>query len=244
MLKKLICLGMAFAISLGLFCGCELPQYSFESHCKTSSDGFVYYEDSKIGLCIIALPDNEDVIIPEFIDNKPVKQLGYKEIRTGHMETHTVLGKDTKKLTIMHPVIVYSASFNIETLVYVDYVYIKSNSSDQTIRISNVVGNSFVGQNKDTKVKLQHSDRQFNKDGFVPIILEIPEFVTTIESGVFIGVTGVTIKTSYNEKPQGWQDGWNGTCEVVWGVEIQAIWYCHGDGNFDIKDMRKIFDQQ
>lgn len=39
---------------------------------------------------------------------------------------------------------------------------------------------------------------------------------------MFIGLSDVTIETAYDSKPDGWQDGWNGNCEVVWGVKFDT----------------------
>ncbi len=39
---------------------------------------------------------------------------------------------------------------------------------------------------------------------------------------MFIGLSDVTIKTAYDSKPDGWQDGWNGNCEVVWGEKFDT----------------------
>ena len=39
---------------------------------------------------------------------------------------------------------------------------------------------------------------------------------------MFIGLSDVTIKTAYDSKSDGWQDGWNGNCEVVWGEKLDT----------------------
>lgn len=52
------------------------------------------------------------------------------------------------------------------------------------------------------------------------MLIKIPEYVTVIETGVFDGLTDVVIQTEYESKPDGWEDGWNGSCPVEWGVEF------------------------
>lgn len=220
--KSMTILMMCFLIfgAMAFFVACEDLDMSFENRCKTSTDGFVYYEDSKIGLCIIALPDSEDVVIPEFIDGKEVKQLGYQEITIGNMKTHTVLGGKTKKLTISHPMNIYSASLNLNSLVYIDFIFIEMNNENQIIKINNIVGNSFVGQNSNAKVELLCSDRSFEINDFKPTIIEIPEYVTRIDSNAFYGINDVTFKVAVNQKPESWANDWNGDCEVEWGAEL------------------------
>lgn len=69
-------------------------------------------------------------------------------------------------------------------------------------------------------MKLRKSEREYSLENFTPKNIIIPEYVKVIETGVFAGLNGVTIKTSYETAPEGWQDGWNGNCTVEWGVEI------------------------
>ena len=33
----------------------------------------------------------------------------------------------------------------------------------------------------------------------------------------FDGLEGVTLITWFENQPEGWQDGWNGNCKVLWG---------------------------
>jgi hypothetical protein len=71
-------------------------------------------------------------------------------------------------------------------------------------------------------MELRKSDKESNTDlSFVKEII-ILDNVTVIESGVFDGLTNAVIKTSYKEKPEGWEEGWNGDCEVIWGVEFEG----------------------
>ena len=52
-------------------------------------------------------------------------------------------------------------------------------------------------------------------------VIIIPEYVTIIEKGVFDGLEDVVIKTSYESIPEGWEEGWNGDCEVMWGEDLE-----------------------
>ena len=82
------------------------------------------------------------------------------------------------------------------------------------------IGTEDYYQSKIPTVELRKSDREYSLDNFKATVIIIPEYVETIEAGVFDGLTDVTIKTSYETKPEGWADGWNGNCEVVWGADI------------------------
>ena len=35
------------------------------------------------------------------------------------------------------------------------------------------------------------------------------------------GLEDVVIKTSYESIPEGWEEGWNGNCKVIWGVDLE-----------------------
>ncbi len=196
--------------------------FSFEAKCKTTEDGFVYYNDKRTGkgLCIISLPELEEVTIPEYIDGKKVMQLGYEDRGITHLDQYCVSSEAIKKLIITHPLIAYDASFNLDTLVFVDYIYISLHSSEKTLTIPKVIGNKFYGQNENVSVELRCSERNYNRDEFVPSTILIPEYVTVIDAGVFDGLQGVTIKTEYESKPEGWEAGWNGACTVEWGVDF------------------------
>ena len=69
-------------------------------------------------------------------------------------------------------------------------------------------------------VELRKSNRSYSLENFMSKVIIIPEYVKIIEKGVFDGLDGVTIKTSYENKPEGWDDGWNSNCEVEWGYSI------------------------
>ena len=106
-------------------------------------------------------------------------------------------------------------------MLYVDYLYTISNAEKQdVVRVDNVVGNTFIGQNEDVQVFLKSSGKVLDSVANMPLVIELPQYITVIEVGVFDGLEGVTIKTAYESKPEGWEDGWNGTCLVDWGVEL------------------------
>ncbi len=69
-------------------------------------------------------------------------------------------------------------------------------------------------------VELRKSDREYSLENFKPKVIVIPEYVTVIEAGVFDGLTDVVIKTAYKSQPEGWEDGWNGDCEVIWEAQF------------------------
>ena len=223
-IKKVILTLFVLIMMLCLFTGCDkcdefnfhIP--TFEEKCVTTEDGFVYYPIENEAY-IIKIPETEEVTIPEYIDGKKVVQLGYEDQGLGYVKKYTVLGGNTKKLVISNPIIFYSASFNLDILVYIDFLHVISDINNEQIKIENIVGNHFHGQEQDTLVQLLRSERELALSNSIRII-EIPKYVTVIEDGVFDGLEGVTIKTSYESKPDGWEDGWNGTCAVEWDVDI------------------------
>ena len=223
-IKKVILTLFVLIMMLCLFTGCDkcdefnfhIP--TFEEKCVTTEDGFVYYPIENEAY-IIKIPETEEVTIPGYIDGKKVVQLGYEDQGLGYVKKYTVLGGNTKKLVISNPIIFYSASFNLDILVYIDFLHVISDINNEQIKIENILGNHFHGQEQDTLVQLLRSERELALSNSIRII-EIPKYVTVIEDGVFDGLEGVTIKTSYESKPDGWEDGWNGTCAVEWGVDI------------------------
>ena len=100
---------------------------------------------------------------------------------------------------------------------FVDFLYCNSSASDDEILVPHYIGKR--SSNVPT-VELKKSDREYRLDDFKSKIILIPEYVKTIEAGVFDGLEDVIIKTSHPFKPEGWEDGWNGSCKVEWGVEI------------------------
>ena len=223
-IKKLICLIMVIITVLGCSgCGCvNIKPKTFEDKCKTSADGFVYYVDRSIGLCIIELPKTEEVVIPEYIDGIRVAQLGYDYVGLtyGSGGKYVVDGSHVKKLTIQHPMVYYSTMFNkLETLVYVDFIYCKLNKKNfNGFTVSNRLGATDYGI--DTKVELRVSNREYSLEGWKIEYIELAKYVEVIEKGVFDKLTNVTFETSYSEKPSGWEEGWNGNNPVVWNSKV------------------------
>ena len=223
-IKKLICLIMVIITVLGCSgCGCvNIKPKTFEDKCKTSADGFVYYVDRSIGLCIIELPKTEEVVIPEYIDGIRVAQLGYDYVGLtyGSGGKYCVDGSHVKKLTIQHPMVYYSVDFSsLETLVYVDYLYCVSNFEGKGgLKIANKP--EAVKYGIDTKVELRVSNREYSLEGWGYEYIKLAKYVEVIEKGVFDKLTNVSLETSYSEKPSGWEEGWNGNNPVIWNSKI------------------------
>lgn len=177
---------------------------------------------------ILEVPDVEELIIPEYIDGKKVIELGHRDEGVGYAHDYFIASPYTKKLIIQHqfdfrdekvPSFDYYhyVNFpNLTKLVFMDYLYCHASSSQEEITVLNYWGEN--NYSKETIVELRKSNREFSLEDFKPKVIIIPEYVELIEAGVFAGLTDVTIKTSYESKPDGWEDGWNGTCEVEWGT--------------------------
>ena len=203
----------------------------FEDWVKTTDDGFVYYynDGSKDGVYILDIPDVEELTIPEYIDGKKVVELGHLREQIGYLKRYIVVGENTKKLTIQHQfdirydhIINYVDFPNLVNLTFIDFLYCNQSYSENELLVPHYIGkrNSNV-----PTVELRKSDREYSLENFKAKVIIIPDYVEIIEAGVFDGLTDVTIKTSYETKPEGWEDGWNGNCEVVWGEEITYLYY-------------------
>jgi len=221
MVKRIVVLVMMAVMSQTFtLCGVEFD-LSFEAKCKTTEDGFVYYEDTKIGVCIISLPDSEEVVIPEYVDGKQVKQLGYKDVGIGYSQTYRVDGDKVKNLTVQHTFKHFAADFrNLEKMVFIDLPYCFLNREYIDLTIPDHAGTNYP---INADVELRKSDRQLDLNEFKFQFINIPDYVKIIDSNVFDNLPDVTIRTSYDTKPEGWEDGWNGNCEVEWGIEIYLI---------------------
>lgn len=203
---------------------------TFEDWCITTPDGFTYYynEGSKEGAYILEIPDDEEVVIPEYVDGKKVVELGHLDMGIGTMEKYYIVGTNTKKLTIQHqfhirkvgPIETYVNFPNLTNLTFIDFLYCNQTASEDEIIVPHYIGKK---SSNVPIVELRKSDREFSLEDFKPKVILIPEYVEIIESGVFEGLTDVIIKTSYESKPEGWQEGWNGTCEVQWGEKITYL---------------------
>lgn len=224
MKKKLLIVILALVFTSVALSSCK----QFEDWVKTTDDGFIYYynDGSKDGVYILDIPDVEELVIPEYIDGKKVVELGHCDTGIGYMNDYFVVGTNTKTLTIQHqfkirnkaPVKYYVDFPNLTKLIFIDFLYCNITTSEEEIIVPYYIGK----QNSNIPtVELRKSERTFSLENFEPKVIIIPEYVEIIEKDVFSGLTNVTIKTSYESKPEGWEDGWNGSCEVVWGIEIK-----------------------
>ncbi len=151
-------------------------------------------------------------------------ELGYLRMQTGYLKRYIVVGENTKKLTIQHQfdiqyehTVNYVDFPNLINLTFIDFLYCNQSYSENELLVPYYIGKE--NSNVPT-VELKKSDREYSLENFKAKVIIIPDYVETIEAGVFDGLTDVTIKTSYETKPEGWEDGWNGSCAVVWNVEI------------------------
>jgi len=200
---------------------------NFDDWVKTTDDGFTYYynEGSKEGVYILDIPDVDELLIPEYIAGERVVELGHKDTGIGYMNHYCIVGENTNKLIIQHqfdiredaPVTYYVDFPNLTNLTFIDFLYCNQSYSEDELLVPHYIGKK--SSNVPT-VELRKSDREYSLEDFKAKVIIIPDYVKTIEAGVFDGLTDVTIKTSYETKPEGWEDGWNGGCEVVWGEEL------------------------
>ena len=225
---KMLCLIFSSLLVCSCVTACTSQNITmdFDSHCKITENGFKYYynDNSNEGAYIIEIPDDENLIIPEYINGRKVVELGHCDTGIGYMNDYFVVGNNTKTLTIQHqfkirnkaPVKYYVDFPNLTKLIFVDFLYCNITTSAEEIIVPYFIGK----QNSNIPtVELRKSERTFSLESFEPKVIIIPEYVEIIETDVFSGLTNVTIKTSYESKPEGWEDGWNGSCEVVWGFE-------------------------
>ncbi len=224
---SLIAIALIMLLSLS---ACKIKIWKqFEDWVKTTDDGFTYYynDGSKDGVYILDIPDSEELIIPEYIDGNKVVELGHLRMQTAYMKHYCVVGENTKNLTIQHQFdIRYDISIdyvnfpNLTNLTFIDFLYCNQSYSENELLVPHYIGKE---SSNIPVVELKKSDREYSLEDFKATVIIIPEYVEIIEAGVFDGLIDVTVKTSYETKPEGWEDGWNGSCEVEWGVEIDEI---------------------
>jgi hypothetical protein len=199
--------------------GEEITYLYYYDWIKTTEDGFTYYYNDRTseGVYLLDIPQNEEVTIPEYINGKKV-------IKIAHRFTdneYGVYGREIKKLTIQHQFDILEdiVCFRYLTnLIYVDFLYCNLSTEQNELVVPYYIGTEDYYQSKTPTVELRKSDREYSLENFKPTVIIIPEYVKVIEKGVFDGLTNVTIKTSYESQPEGWEDGWNGSCAVVWGA--------------------------
>jgi len=244
-MKKLWIKAVSLLLSVLFICtqlsACGIKITHFYDWCKTSEDGFYYYynDNSDRGAYILDIPDTEELIIPEYIDGKKVVELGYWYIGIGYGDTrlYDIYGKNTKKLTLQHQVNVCSFKNNVYVhfpnlthLTFIDFLYCNQRFSEEELMVPHYIG---ARSSNVPRVELKNSGREFSLEEFKPKTILIPEYVEVIEAGVFDGLTDVTIKTSFESKPEGWEEGWNGDCEVIWGENITYLdWIKTADDGF------------
>lgn len=223
-MKKILKISAIGLISILLTCtltGCWLDWeniFSFENRFQTTEDGFVYYVNSSNRLYLIEVPDSEEITIPEYIDGYKVIQLG-KHIGFFTSETKEVDGSHVKKITIQHYAIYHAVDFhNAEVCIILDYLYCEPYIYEKEIvKVRSITPCYYHRFNT---LELRKSDREIDLTGITVKTIQIPEYVTVIEKGVFDGLTDVVIQTAYESKPDGWENGWNGNCIVEWGAEF------------------------
>ena len=208
---------------------CNKDRKYFTDMIYTTSDGFVYYynEEKDEGAALFDFPNYENVIIPEYVDEHKVTQIGHIEYDIGSGDCH-INYKSVTNLTIQHDIkigknlsdedIIKFSS--LETLTFIDFLYCNLSSIEEELLVPHYIGRKNPNL---PNVKLKKSDREYSLEEFQPKVILIPEYVTEIEKGVFDGLTDVVIKTSYESIPDGWEEGWNGECEVIWGEDIEYL---------------------
>ena len=223
--------------------GEEIEYLSFYDCVNTTEDGTQYYYNSITGegVYIFAFPlrthikgdirvvDLEDIIIPEYINGKKVVELGNRYAVNGYGTHYEVGTSNCKNLTVQHEFYItpnlcgkneadYVSFPCLENLIFIDYLYCNLSSTKEELIVPHYIG---IKTENIPNVTLKKSDREYSLEEFKPKVIIIPEYVTEIESGVFDGLEDVVIKTSYESIPEGWEEGWNGNCEVIWGVTIE-----------------------
>ena len=208
---------------------CNKDYKYFTDMIYTTSDGFVYYynEEKDEGAALFDFPNYENVIIPEYVDGHKVTQIGHKKYDIGTGDCH-INYKSVTNLTIQHDIkigknlndedIVKFSS--LETFTFIDFLYCNLSKTEEELLVPHYIGRKTYNI---PDVILKKSDREYSLEEFQPKVILIPEYVTEIEKGVFDGLTDVVIKTSYESIPDGWEEGWNGECDVIWGEEIEYL---------------------
>jgi len=173
-------------------------------------------------VCIAGLPKKEEVTIPAYYRGMPVKYFGY------HSPGFFSSGRDNyvdfdgiKKLNFSCFVENrYVKNYDsVDVITYTDYPYLwlpHGGSQTDKTWLGTGTTNSAV-------IHLLRSDKERDYTDFEYKYIYLGVNVAVIESGVFDGLTDVTIGTAYEYKPNGWADGWNGSCPVRWGIELSDL---------------------
>ena len=222
--------------------GEEIEYLSFYECIQETEDGFTYYYNPATdeGVYIFDVPSYKNVVIPEYINGKKVIELGNRYESYGYSSNLKLVTYYVEELTIQHEFSITEnlsgtwwgdcvAFIGLKNLIFVDYLYCNLSMETNELIVPKYIGedpNNYVEYHEPElkgypNVILKKSDREYSLEEFQPKVIIIPEYVTEIESGVFDGLTDVVIKTSYKSIPEGWEEGWNGNCEVIWGVDLE-----------------------
>ena len=222
--------------------GEEIEYLSFEDCIDVNEDDFKYYYNSLVdeGIYIYDRVNgymfyDSEVTIPEYINGKKVVELGNRYLEGWVAENSSLHIGYIEELTIQHEFNIYTNNSlnnrenyvcfpHLKHLIFIDFLY-----CNLTKEINELIVPAYIGYDpKNTSkfegypsVILKKSDREYGLEDFKPKVIIIPEYVTIIEKDVFEGLEDVIIKTSYESIPEGWEEGWNGDCEVIWGVDLE-----------------------
>ena len=161
----------------------------FEDWCKTNEDGYFYYynEYSEEGVYILDIPDDEEVIIPEYIDGKKVVELGHLREQIGYLKRYIVVGENTKKLTIQHQfdiqyehTVNYVDFPNLTNLIFIDFLYCNQVYSEKELIVPHYIG---VKSTNVPTVELRKTNREYSLENFKARVILIPDYVKVIEKG-------------------------------------------------------------
>ena len=98
------------------------------------------------------------------------------------------------------------------------FLYCNLSSTNEELIVTHYIGRK---NGNVPSVILKKSDRNYSLEDFKSKVIIIPEYVTVIEKSVFDGLEGVVIKTGDESISKGWEEGWKGDCEVIWGVDLE-----------------------
>ncbi|MBP5177810.1 MAG: hypothetical protein ILP02_04435 [Clostridia bacterium] len=165
--------------------------------------------------------EGEEVTVPGNVAGLEVVQLGYHYIGLEEEEYYYVDLKGIKYLNInsLCKLKYVKNADDLERISYYGYPY---QGMDPVEGLDNTTA---VGVDGPEIWLLKGGHYWWNKAWFEYDCIYIGKNVTRIEAGVFDEiaekvVTGITIKTAYEDKPAGWDVGWNSNIEVVWGAEL------------------------
>ena len=162
---------------------CNTDYKYFTDMIYTTSDGFVYYynEEKDEGAALFDFPNYENVIIPEYVDEHKVTQIGHIEYDIGSGDCH-INYKSVTNLTIQHDIkigknlndedIVKFSS--LETLTFIDFLYCNLSSIEEELLVPHYIGRKNPNL---PNVILKKSDREYSLEEFQPKVILIPEYV-------------------------------------------------------------------